>query len=58
MQMSGVKLLVWIKRDRLMGLIKVKHFYDTILIHIQKDKADSIELTNIAIEFIKRNEKN
>ncbi len=34
-----------------MVLIKFEHFYTAILMHIYRDKADNIELTDIAMEY-------
>ncbi len=47
-----------VKREELMIVMKVEHFYDTICMHIHEDKAKNTELTDITKELIGRWEKN
>ncbi len=53
---NQLSLASWVKREELMVVMKVEHFYDTILVYSHKDKANDTEQTDIAKELIGRNE--
>ncbi len=46
-----------VKREELMIVMKVEHFYDSIFMHIHENKANNTELTDITKELIGRYER-